>query len=196
MFADVRRWAYRRPNRLSKQPVARPRLELLMPVRAAEVDSRLLAIYLNDHLAGATAGVTLARRAARSAHASRDARETLHWIAEQVAEDRSALRKIMRRLDVPERSYKVRLGWIAERAGRLKMNGHLVRRSPLSSLLELEALRVAIEGKKAGWRALREILDNDSRLDAKLQKLLARAARQADAVEELHTQATSVLALA
>jgi rubrerythrin len=194
MFADVRRWAYRRTNRLSKQPAARPRLELLMPVRAAEVDSRLLAIYLNDHLAGATAGVALARRAARSAHASRDARETLHWIAEQVAEDRSALRKIMRRLDAPERSYKVRLGWIAERAGRLKMNGRLVRRSPLSSLLELEALRVAIEGKKAGWRALREILDNDSCLDAKLQKLLARAARQADAVEELHTQATSVLA--
>jgi hypothetical protein len=100
----------------------------------------------------------------------------------------------MRRLDVPERSYKVRLGWIAERAGRLKMNGRLVRRSPLSSLLELEALRVAIEGKKAGWRALREILGNDSRLDAKLQKLLAHAARQADADEELHTQATSVLA--
>jgi hypothetical protein len=45
-------------------------------------------------------------------------------------------------------------GRIAERVGRLKSNGRIVRRSPLSSLLELEMLRLAVEGKAACWRTL------------------------------------------
>jgi hypothetical protein len=194
MFAAALRRVYRRTSGLSKQPVARPPLELLMHVQVADVDSRLLATYLNDHLAGATAGAALARRAARSPQAADEARPTLRWIAAEIAQDRSALRKIMRELDITESSYKMVLSWFAAKAaGRLKLNGRLLRRSPLSSLLELEAMRVAIEGNAAGWRTLREVADDDVRLDGKLQKLLKRARRQADAVEELRVQATSVL---
>ena len=96
----------------------------------------------------------------------------------------------MKTLGIAPRTYKVYAGWIGERAGRLKLNGHLLSRSPLSSLEELELLRLAVEGKAAGRRTLRTLADSDGRLDAaRLDELIARARRQADLLEQLRIQA-------
>lgn len=57
---------------------------------------RLLSTYLNDHLAGATAGLELARRAARSNRGSTYGR-VLSELVEEIAEDRSALEAVMSR---------------------------------------------------------------------------------------------------
>jgi hypothetical protein len=43
---------------------------------------------------------------------------------------------------------------MGEKAARLKLNGHLLARSSLSSLEEVEMLRLGVEGKAAGWRTL------------------------------------------
>lgn len=145
----------------------------------------LLAIYLNDHLAGATAGVDLARRTAK-ALARTSAGSTLSGVAEEIPADRDALLAMMKALDVPVRTYKVYLGWAAEKAGRLKLNGRLLGRSPLSSLVELEGLVVGIQGKIAGWRTLRVVAEHDDRLDsARLDTLLSRATAQSELVETL-----------
>jgi hypothetical protein len=147
-----------------------------------------LAIYLNDHLAGATAGTELARRMARSQRGATGEKE-LGRIAGEIAEDRDSLLDIMRVLGVAVRRYKVAAGWIGEKAGRLKTNGRVVRRSPLSSLLELESMRLGVEGKASGWRTLRELADEDHRLDAgRLDILLARARGQATRLEELRVR--------
>jgi hypothetical protein len=62
-------------------------------------------------------------------------------------------------------------------AGRLKFNGRLLARSPLSDLEELELLLLGVEGKAAGWRTLRTLADTDTRLDAgRLDELISRAA--------------------
>jgi hypothetical protein len=149
----------------------------------------LLGIYLNDHLAGATAGVELARRMARS-HTGPGAGPPMQGLAGEIAQDRSALREIMAGLGVPARAYKIGAGWIGEKAGRLKLNGRLRSRSPLSNLEELEMLRLGVEGKAAGWRTLRALADADRRLDAaRLDDLMARARRQADLLEELRVRA-------
>ncbi len=145
---------------------------------------KLLAIYLNDHLAGATAGVERAAHLARATRGSALGRAVAP-VAAEIREDRAALLGIMRDLDVSVHRYKVWAGWAAERAGRLKANGRLVRRSPLSTLLELEALRMAVEGKAAGWQTLRRLTATDDRLDpGLLDDLLERARRQQDTVEE------------
>jgi hypothetical protein len=150
----------------------------------------LLGIYLNDHLAGATAGVELAHRMARSQVGPGAAASTLQRLAAEIAQDRSALRDIMASLGVPARAYKVGVAWLGEKAGRLKFNGRLRSRSPLSNLEELEMLRLGVEGKAAGWRTLRVLADSDRRLDAsRLDDLLARARRQADLLEELRVRA-------
>ena len=78
--------------------------------------------------------------------------------------------------------------WAGEKAARLKLNGRLLTRSPLSSLEETELLRLGVEGKAAGWRTLRVLAERDSRLDAgRLDELIARAARQSGELEDLRT---------
>ncbi len=148
----------------------------------------LLGIYLNDHLAGATGGLELARRVAAS-HPG-PAAGTLQRLVAEVAQDRAALEDIMAALSIPVRGYKVYAAWIGEKAARLKLNGYLLTRSPLSSLEELEMLRLGVEGKAAGWRTLRVLAETDKRLDpGRLDELISRARRQADLLEEFRVRA-------
>ncbi|WP_235980854.1 hypothetical protein [Streptomyces albidus (ex Kaewkla and Franco 2022)] len=152
-----------------------------------------LAIYLNDHLMGATSGSELARRIAKQ-HAMSAAGQTLVRIADEVAQDRASLLRIMGELGVPARRYKVAAGWMAEKAGRAKTNGFLVRRSPLSSVIELETLRLGIEGKRLMWQGLLSLstIAPQDGLDAELlTKLLQRAEDQAEVIEELRLRAAS-----
>jgi hypothetical protein len=152
-----------------------------------------LGIYLNDHLAGATAGLELARRVARARHVPAP-QPDLQRFADEVAEDRAALLRIMGTLGVPARSYKVWAAWAGEKAGRLKPNGRLTTRSALSNLEELELMRLGVEGKAAGWRTLRELAEVDGRLDAsELDGLISRARSQADFLEESRVRAARQL---
>jgi hypothetical protein len=152
----------------------------------------LLGVYLNDHLAGSTLGLELARRMAASAEpesepeseSESESATVLRGLVAEIAEDRSALLAIMATLGIPVRGYKVFAAWAGEKLGRLKLNGHLLSRSPLSSLEETEILRLGVEGKAACWRTLRALASRDSRLDAgHLDELLARADRQSSALE-------------
>lgn len=151
----------------------------------------LLALYLNDHLAGSYAGAALARRIARE-HAGGPAAPDLWRLAREIAEDRDELVGLMRSLGVRPRWHRRLLGAAAEKAGRLKLNGRLVRRSPLSDLLEAEAMRSGVQGKLALWRALRAVATDDL-LDSRLQRLENRAERQADLLDARHAEAAEVL---
>lgn len=151
----------------------------------------LFGIYLNDHLAVATGVVELAHRTAGPNQGS-DIGDVLARLEAEVGEDRTALLRMMAALDVPLRRYKVYAACAAEKAGRLKLNGHLWGRSPLSIVVELEALRLGVEAKAAGWRTLCEIAEHDGRLNAAhLGELLARARHQADVLEKLRVRKAS-----
>jgi hypothetical protein len=154
----------------------------------------LLGIYLNDHLAGATLGTELASRLA-GAHRSSEESATFGRLATEIAEDRAALMELMAALEVPVRQYKIVLGWVAEKAGRFKPNGRLLTRSPLSSLEEVEMMRLGVEGKGACWRTLLVAADKDDRLDrARLEDLLRRAGEQIETLEDLRLRITAELA--
>jgi hypothetical protein len=146
----------------------------------------LLAVYLNDHRAGATTGLGLARRMVASAEPGTERARILGDLAGQIAEDRTALVKIMGALGIGVRGYKVFAAWAGQQAGRLKLNGHLLSRSPLSSLEETEVLRLGVEGKAAVWRTLRVLADSEHALDPRrLDDLIARAGRQSEVLETL-----------
>jgi len=148
-------------------------------------DQSLLSIYLNDHLSAATAGVELARRTAKAHDGERG--QELSRLADEIAEDRESLRGLMKRLDVEESSVKAAAGWLAEKAGRLKPNGHLVSRSPLSDVLEVEVLRAGTAARVAGLQAVRAL--NDSRVSREeLEALLDRADDQAERLYKIHVQ--------
>ncbi|MEU2433772.1 hypothetical protein ABZ611_30510 [Streptomyces sp. NPDC007861] len=150
---------------------------------------KALTIYLNDHLAGATAGVELSRRIAREHRASACATET-QGLADEIAQDRRSLRAVMDSLDVKPRRYKVCGGWVAEKAARFKPNGRLHRRAGLSDLVEFETLRLGIQGKHEMWQALMPVVAETGRGDAPaLDRLIDRARSQMTALDALHDAA-------
>jgi hypothetical protein len=156
---------------------------------ARRTEQDLLGVYLNDHLAGATVGLELVRRMAASAEPGTEAAAVVTRLVSEITADRSALVKMMAAVGVKIRGYKVFAAWAGEKAGRLKLNGRVLSRSPLSALEETEMLRLGVEGKAAGWRTLRVVAQRDSRLDTgQLDELLARADRQSDTLESLRVR--------
>jgi hypothetical protein len=153
------------------------------------LDLKLLGIYLNDHLAGATAGLELVKRA-RGANERTEYGEALTRLADGIEADRRALEGVMERLDVGRDHPKVLAGWVAEKVGRLKPNGQLLGYSPLSRVLELEGLALGVTGKLALWRTLHGLAAEDDRLDAAyLGRLAERAERQLAELEEQRREA-------
>ncbi len=149
----------------------------------------LLAIYLTDHLAGAAAGSRRVRRLADAERASDDGL-ALRRVADEIDEDRETLVVLMRVEGVAPRRYKAVVARIAEAAGLLKRNGTLVRRSPLTSVVELEALLMGVTGKHALWDALQHT-ELTERHD--FGSLKDRADRQLKVLRDAHTRRAGVL---
>ena len=153
-----------------------------------------LTIYLNDHLAGATAGADLVARAA-SENEDTEFGEPLAALASEIAQDREVLLELMDSLGCQIDHVKLAVGWTAEKLARLKPNGRVFGYSPLSRLLELEGLGGGIRGKRALWQSLQQVADQHAQLvPARLDTLIERAAAQLAVVEELHRRA-ALLAL-
>jgi hypothetical protein len=156
------------------------------------VDGRLVAIYLNDHLAGATGGAELARRAL-GANRGTPFEAALERLAAEIEEDRAALVDVMARLGVARDPLKEWAAWLAEKAGRVKLNGRLTGYSPYSRVLELEMLALGVEGKRALWRALDRVLGGDARLvGVDLAALIGRADGQRRLIERERLRAAEI----
>src|SRR4051794_39162831 len=125
--------------------------------------SELLPIYLNDHLAGATAGRELAQRAA-GANERTEFGPFLEDLAGQIAADHAQLEDVMERLDIGVDNLKVGALWLGENLGRLKLNGRLLDYSPLSRVIELEGLTAGVRGKLALWRTLAAAAPQEPRI--------------------------------
>ena len=146
---------------------------------------RYLAIYLRDHRAGAEAGVRLAERCRDQASDPTTAAE-LSRIVGEIDEDRRNLATIMAGLDVEPSTVKQIAGMAAERLGRLKLNGRVVRTSPLSELVQLEALVGAVSVKRELWSTLQTMAVGPTREDLELERLIARADDQRARLQSLH----------
>jgi len=149
--------------------------------------TRLLSIYLNDHLAGSIAGVELARRVRDSNRDDPEFGPPLEATCTEIEADRDTLVELLERLGGRRDPVKPALAWTAEKLGRLKTNGQLVGYSPLSRLVELEGLALGITGKRHLWRALERSLPSVEGFDFEL--LGERAADQHAIIEELRLKA-------
>jgi hypothetical protein len=150
---------------------------------------RLLEIYLADHLAASTAGVALARRTAES-NAGTALGDVLRRLTTEIEDDRRTLQAIVAELGFRESKLKVAVARVGERVGRLKLNGQLRGYSPLSRVVELEALSVGVAGKLALWQSLQSVPGLSERLSGfELDHLAERARRQRAEIEEQRTDA-------
>jgi hypothetical protein len=152
------------------------------------VDDKMLGIYLNDHLAGSVVGSSLARRTARKNEGNYYGTQVAE-IAEEIEEDKRALRRLMETAGVRRKQTRLAIAWLVEKAMRLKPNGRLGRYSPLSRVLELEELTMGITGKLELWRSMDAVRDGSSLADVDFTRLIERAEGQRDRVEDLRVRA-------
>ena len=153
------------------------------------MDEKYLRIYLQDHLAGSTAGLELARRT-RGANEGTEYGPPLAKIADEIEADRRQLQGIIEDLGFSGDAIKNAAAWGVEKAGRLKLNGQLRGYSPLSRVVELEGLLTGITGKLALWVSLLQLAPSEPRLDAdRIERLRDRADAQRATVEELREKA-------
>jgi hypothetical protein len=153
------------------------------------MNEKYVRVYLQDHLAGSTTGLELARRV-RDENKDTDYGAPLAKIVDEIEADRRQLEGIMQDLGFGGDRLKNIAAWGFEKLGRLKLNGELTRYSPLSRLVEMEGLLTGITGKWALWVALLEIAPSEPRLDAALLgRLRDRAEEQRATVEELRRKA-------
>ena len=148
----------------------------------------LLRIYLADHHAGSVGGAALAERIVRQGGPMGLA---LSGLVDHIEEDRRRLLHLMGAIGARRHRSKELAATVAERLGRLKLNGRLVGKSPLTPLLELEAMSLAVEGRKRLWLTMTQLAET-SYPDWDMADLRLRARRadeDVDAIDALRLEA-------
>lgn len=151
--------------------------------------AELLGIYLRDHWALAGAGVALARRAHRN---NRDTPwgHQLERVARDIADDEDQLDAIRHALGAAGGRPRRTAALVGERLARLKLNGRLVRYSPLSRVYEAEGLASGITAKRQLWLSLTEAV-GPTCAGAELAILVERADDQLATVAGFHRWAVT-----
>ncbi len=138
-----------------------------------------LATYLNDHLAGATAGVKLAELAAEE-HQQDEHGQFFGQLASDIKLDYEALGVIMAALNTGKSAVKSALAEIGSAVMQPKFTGG---DDAMNVFITLETLSIGVEGKACMWRALKTI-EGDPTLDGvKLDELIERAEDQRGRIE-------------
>ncbi len=149
-----------------------------------------LSIYLNDHLAGSVVGVELARRT-RASNEGTELGRVLEEICAEIEADQRTLRELMDRLGIAPSKVKPHAAWVAEKFGRLKLNGQLRGYSPLSRVVELEGLGGGVAGKRQLWSALDETFGS-TLPGFDFEALAARANAQQQRLEACRLEAVAI----
>jgi hypothetical protein len=153
---------------------------------------KLLDIYLDDHWAAAAAGQALARRMVHNNESTGWGPE-LERIRRQIESDDQVLTELRGRFGLEGGRLKRTAALAAERVSRFKLNGRLVGYSPLSRVLEAEALLSGIAAKRRLWSALRHgrpVGVDLSGFDLELME--RRAEEQLRTIQAFHQDAASV----
>lgn len=152
-------------------------------------NATLLRIYLNDHLAIAIAAERTARRSAKNNRGTALG-EFLHEVAEHLHDQRIAFETTIRKLGISASIPKKLAAMTAEKVGRLKFNGALIRYSPLSRLVEIEALAVMSGFNRAALARLGELRQRDERLEGvPFEELTAVSADDTQGLQRWHREA-------
>lgn len=154
--------------------------------RSAADPEQLLAIYLNDHRAGATGGEALAERCASANEDNAVGRYLSTEFIPQLRDDLELLERVRRQFGVRPNRLKQAAARVGEIVGRAKLNGTLATYSPLSRVIELEALATAVSGKRQLWSSLATLTSAEPNV---FEQRMAVAVEQTTRLQALHRTA-------
>jgi len=149
-----------------------------------------LDVYLNDHHAGATAGINLAQMAAEE-HRGDEHGAFFGEIASEIKADHDTLEQLMADLGTEKSATKTAAAEIGSKMMAPKFTGS---DDELNAFVTLETLSIGVEGKVCMWKALKQVEDAYPTLaELDIDALQARAEDQRSRIEarrlELASQA-------
>ena len=148
-----------------------------------------LAMYLNDHLAGATGALDLLSHL-EATYASTPVGDLLTQLHTDIEADRQELEQLMDRLDISVSIPRKLSGWLGEKMADLKLQLDDTSNGTMRLFEGLEVLLVGIEGKRGLWRALAVAAEAAPELRAvDYDHLAQRAEEQHDRVEAMRLDA-------
>lgn len=131
----------------------------LRPVQPdPSIDRDLLNLYLSDHLSGAEAGTQRIERMVES-FIDTPVYTALAELAADIRAEHDLLADLLAALGMKRLRHRQVAAWAGEHLGRLKLNGRILTRSPMTLILETEFLRSAVSGKLGVWQALQANAD-------------------------------------
>ena len=141
--------------------------------KATRRSAKSISVYMNDALTRETLAIELVEHAIRENTGTRLG-AFLTLLSWELEEDRESLVRLMGELGVRRKRGRVVLARVAEKLSRVRVGSP----SPLSHLVELEALHLQTEAKLDMWTALRSRLGPHVR-DIDVDELIRRTERQA-----------------
>jgi hypothetical protein len=140
-----------------------------------------LAIYLHDHLAGASMAIELIE-SMRKEHAGESLGEFAAHLLVEIEADRKVLLELADRAGAGSSAIKDLGAWLSEKVSRVKLSGQ--NENSFKTFEALEFLQLGIHGKWALWRVLAGLVAIDIRLQGPdFAHLVARAEMQELEVE-------------
>jgi hypothetical protein len=141
-----------------------------------------LHVYLNDHLAGATAGVDLAKTATENHDG--ELGEFFAQIADEITGDYNTLTSLMDQMDAHASGAKEVLAKAGSVVSEAKFSGESTDDPEFGTFLTLETLSIGVEGKLCMWKALKVVEgDHPELAAANIDTLIERAQSQRDKLE-------------
>jgi hypothetical protein len=153
---------------------------------------QLFHIYLNDHRSGSVGAHLLAVRA-RDANRGTEFGAFLDEFVDELVDDIDQLDTVFARCSVTKNGPKLIAAAVGVTLGRFKLNGRLTDYSPLTRVLEFEALTIGVRAKRQLWTTIAGLPSGhpaSSAIDT--SRLIERAETQARHLEESSARASAV----
>lgn len=155
-----------------------------------QVDMDLLGLYLSDHLTGATAGAERIERMAAD-FVDTPVFAALSELAAEIRGEHLYVQHLIGELGLRRRPVAEALSWVGERVGRLKSNGSLLKRSPMTLVLEAELMRSAVIGKLGMWQTLEDNAEALGLNAQQFREFAQKAEGQREVLDTVHSYARS-----
>ena len=140
-----------------------------------------LDTYLNDHMAGATAGTNLAQMASEE-HQTDEHGPFFSEIYAEISADKDTLQQLIEALGVEESATKSALAEVGSKVMAPKFTAG--EDDALNAFVTLETLSIGVEGKVCMWKALKTVeADYPAFENFDVDALLARATSQREKIE-------------